>query len=1104
MSELQSALRILLRDTDEIITLIEAFNVSEHPTSAGEEGSPSSPGLETLGDLRNRRALAVVVHKEPGSNREEGSLFILKPKRLSNGYPDELEIRHVFPICGDFTISVAQMKRQESIDLRSSTRSHSSTRSISAARNQQDSGLKLIVNPGLSASETLSFFTYDVQGLQSVLAEYRRLKAASEDTLPVSPTQTFSWLATYTSRSISIPTLSTIPLDLRLELLPLHTRLSDASAGIAGDDSDDLLYIREEWVRTRAREGCRKGRVKLKVRIGTFNVNGKMPSQDLATWVNGRSVSSKYSDRGGSTLPPVKEVSPLSIGDLDKNPLDEANDRNRASSPTTTVESESSTLNEHPNPPTDAGSTPGIDASALDDPDVMVFGFQELDLSTEALIYSTSTTREDAWCMAIFAALGEKGELYEKLASKQLVGMLIVIVVKSSLRSCFSNIMTSSAGVGIMGIMGNKGGTAIRLTFTPPPSGTLHSENNSGTSSEDAHKNPIHHIVSETRKKVSESLRHVESHSEKSVVSGSTDDHDVMAPGPTTLTFVCSHLAAFDEMVDKRNSDYQDLTKRLLFLETLPSNAEAENIPHGPGVRAPTRSASTGSGVSFDGNANVVPARRSTQYSPNAATTPTLERYNVFETDVLFWMSDLNYRIDLPDSDVRAVLASEHWDNKFDALLKYDQLKHSIQNKKAFDVFSEHPITHLPTYRFSGGIVADGLGYDTKRKPAWTDRVLYAHSPLTSSIHQLSYSGHQEITLSDHKPVSADFGVDVDIYDENDLSGTARHLFRQLRGMEENQSRVKTELSHTTIEIGEISYRQLVKRTFTIHNTGKVASAFRFVPIDVGSELHPKWLNVSPVTGLLLPNEVAEIILSVFVDDRTASKLNLGPKNLDCTLIMHTLLGKDHFITISGQYQYTCFANKLSRLTRLPGPIRSLAGPQDLLHEDRAINAPREIMRLVNWMMTDGSHAVEDIFVLDADEHIEHQIRESLDTGNEFPFPTEQKDSATLIAFGETLFRLLSSLPEGIIPEALHSRCGQVTSRDEAFEILDALSPAAVNVWISVTAFLHFIVQSSSQPDLRAERIASRFAPILFRDGYEASLSISPLMTHRFLLHFIQ
>lgn len=62
-------------------------------------------------------------------------------------------------------------------------------------------------------------------------------------------------------------------------------------------------------------------------------------------------------------------------------------------------------------------------------------------------------------------------------------------------------------------------------------------------------------------------------------------------------------------------------------------------------------------------------------------------------------------------------------------------------------------------------------------------------------------------------------------------------------------------------------------------------------------------------------------------------------------------------------------------------------------------------------------------------------------------------------AFAFTLLSLLASLTEPVVPYALHARCASVASRDEAFEVLEALPPASVNVWISVTAFLHFISQ---------------------------------------------
>ena len=51
---------------------------------------------------------------------------------------------------------------------------------------------------------------------------------------------------------------------------------------------------------------------------------------------------------------------------------------------------------------------------------------------------------------------------------------------------------------------------------------------------------------------------------------------------PTVLTFVNSHLAAFDEMVERRNTDFHDLSSRLLFRQHAGPNAEApaESLPH--------------------------------------------------------------------------------------------------------------------------------------------------------------------------------------------------------------------------------------------------------------------------------------------------------------------------------------------------------------------------------------------------------------------------------------------------------------------------------------------------------------------------------------------
>lgn len=153
---------------------------------------------------------------------------------------------------------------------------------------------------------------------------------------------------------------------------------------------------------------------------------------------------------------------------------------------------------------------------------------------------------------------------------------------------------------------------------------------------------------------------------------------------------------------------------------------------------------------------------------------------------------------------------------------------------------------------------------------------------------------------------------------------------------------------------------------------------------------------------MIIPGDKTEIKLTVKIDNRVASALNLGPRDMSGTLILHTIPGKDHFIAISGEYREfgrvvfffsltftafllgffhshtqvpSCFANKLTTLIRLPGPIRSLNSSNDLRSEDHPLNAPREIMRLVNWLMG-SSNLPKDLFLIVPDENMVGTIRE--------------------------------------------------------------------------------------------------------------------------------
>src|ERR1700738_3993247 len=67
---------------------------------------------------------------------------------------------------------------------------------------------------------------------------------------------------------------------------------------------------------------------------------------------------------------------------------------------------------------------------------------------------------ETEWTNAISSVLGEH---YEKVASHQLIGIFLVIYVNKALVPTISHVQKSQLPTGYFSVLGNKGGTAVRL-----------------------------------------------------------------------------------------------------------------------------------------------------------------------------------------------------------------------------------------------------------------------------------------------------------------------------------------------------------------------------------------------------------------------------------------------------------------------------------------------------------------------------------------------------------------------------------------------------------------------------------------------------------------
>ncbi|NXX41047.1 PI5PA phosphatase, partial [Tricholaema leucomelas] len=139
----------------------------------------------------------------------------------------------------------------------------------------------------------------------------------------------------------------------------------------------------------------------------------------------------------------------------------------------------------------------------------------------------------------------------------------------------------------------------------------------------------------------------------------------------------------------------------------------------------------------------------------------------ILDHDLVFWFGDLNFRIE--SLDIRFVKYAID-SNILSQLWEKDQLNIAKSTWPVLSGFQEGPLNFPPTFKFDVGTNK----YDSsakKRKPAWTDRILWkikggsggagGRRPSRSvlSVSQLCYCSHMEYTISDHKPVAAVFAV---------------------------------------------------------------------------------------------------------------------------------------------------------------------------------------------------------------------------------------------------------------------------------------------------------------------------------------------------------
>lgn len=212
-------------------------------------------------------------------------------------------------------------------------------------------------------------------------------------------------------------------------------------------------------------------------------------------------------------------------------------------------------------------------------------------------------------------------------------------------------------------------------------------------------------------------VKHLEGDFKKTGFGGMSSNKGAVAVSFTYSTtkfcILVSHLAAGLENVDQRHHDYKTIVKNIRFSKDL----------------------------------------------------------TIKDHDVIIWMGDFNYRISLPNDEVRRRVSASDYGRLFEK----DQLNQQMIAGESFPYYNEMEISFPPTYKFDPGTKT----YDTSEKlriPAWTDRIL----SRGDSLAQTSYGAAENIIFSDHRPVYATFTSLVNVVDEKLKAKLTADIYERL------------------------------------------------------------------------------------------------------------------------------------------------------------------------------------------------------------------------------------------------------------------------------------------------------------------------------------
>ena len=448
---------------------------------------------------------------------------------------------------------------------------------------------------------------------------------------------------------------------------------------------------------------------------------------------------------------------------------------------------------------------------------------------------------------------------------------------------------------------------------------------------------------------------------------------------------------------------------------------------------------------------------------PNAAR-PGMEK--IADHNVIFWMGDLNYRIDDDDAVIRQNIRLNQTAN----LLDKDQLKAQQKTFPLLGYFQESMISFLPTYKF----YPNTQKYSEKRKPAFCDRILFRDNQGLK-INALEYTAVPAILDSDHRPVRGLFTIQTRQIKEKEYMEISKALIDQENAL---LRLVRPQVFVDTQELDIECYPYTTSEAvLTVRNSGKskVKTTFRDYRVNKSNSF-PEWFSVTPPTLELAMTDLSPHMFTFqfnFPMSVETAEFFGDKQEAEYNLILEIQNGNTLFINFHLRLRPTTFNKPIDLLNTRPKAFTQTQPPKC-----NPLVVPKEVWRLCDYLLPHLNDPnllqtpPSNQFALDY-----KQILFCLDENITFPPALNHRRVVQFLAL------FLSTLRTPIIPSDFYDQVASSAERSDEtlanFFIENKVPVCNQNLFNYVVSFLREM--RDKNPALDHQTIARYFLPAFVR-----------------------